>query len=99
MGDVGERLEGLGHCSGVGEVEVDMDDVVGIGGGGGPRARGRGPGRERGVGERVDLPSPLRGGRAREDVEEGGADDAYGVDDQGHVPERRSISSRLLIEP
>jgi hypothetical protein len=73
-----------------------MDDVVGIGGGGG--ARSRGLGRERGVGERIDLPWPLRDGRAREDVEEGCADDACGVDDQGHIPERRSILSRLLIE-
>jgi hypothetical protein len=95
--DVGERLEGLGHCGGVGEVEVDVDDVVGIRGGGG--ARSRGLGWERGVGECIDLPWPLRDGRAREDVEEGGANDACGVDNQGHIPERRSISSRLLIEP
>jgi hypothetical protein len=83
VGDVGEGLEGLGHGGGVGEVEVEVDDGVGIGGGGG--ARWRGPGRERAAGERVDLPWPHGGVQAREDVEEGGADDARGADDEGHL--------------
>jgi hypothetical protein len=73
VGDVLEGLEGVGDGGGVGEVEVQIRD-----GGGG----WRGPGRERAAGERVDLPGAAWGVLQREDVEEGGADDAGGSDDE-----------------
>lgn len=90
VGDVGERGEGLGDGGGVGEVEVE----VGHGGG-----RRRGPGRQRAARDGVDLPGPARGVGEREDVEERGADDARGSDDQGHALVGRLGRRRRLVLP
>lgn len=90
VGDVGEGREDLGNGGGVGEVEVEVGD------GGGGR---RGPGRERAAGDGVDLPGPARGVLEREDVEEGGADDARGADDEGDALEGRLGGRRVLFLP
>jgi len=90
VGDVGEGCEGVVDGGGVGEVEVEVGD------GGGGR---RGPGRERAARDGVDLPWTGRGVGEREDVEEGGADDAGGSDDEGHALVRGLRGRRLLVLP
>jgi predicted RNA-binding protein len=88
VGDVGEGLESLRDGGGVGEVEVEVGDG---------RGGRRGPGRERAARDGVDLPRPGGGVGEREDVEEGGADDAGGSDDEGDALVGGLGGGRLLV--
>ena len=64
-------------------------------GDGGPRRRG--PGGERPAGESVDLPRPAWRVRVREHVDQGGAHDAGGADDERDALEGRPLGDLLIL--